>query len=215
VRRRGRFVTFEGGEGAGKSTQAAALAEWLKSLGIEAVLTREPGGSRVAEALREMLLAGRVAPFGADAEAIFFAVARADHMETIVRPALAAGRWVICDRFFDSTWAYQGVGGASAELLKRLEAIAVGDDRPDLTVILDISPAAGEARLSARGASRDRFEREHPDVHAARRQAFLAIARREPQRCIVVDASAGTAEVSRAVRAAVIDRLGPVGQRPG
>jgi dTMP kinase len=210
VRRRGRFITFEGGEGAGKSTQAARLATWLGELGIAALLTREPGGSVRAEALRELLLSGRVAPFGVEAEAIVFAIARADHLAEKIRPALEAGTWVICDRFADSTWAYQGSAGASPQLLARLDEIAVGGDRPDLTIVLDVLPAIGLARLRARSSAHDRFEQDAADLQTARRQAFLEIARREPERCVVIDATLDPAVVGRLVRAAVVERLGPI-----
>ena len=208
---RGRFITLEGGEGAGKSTQAALLANWLRGLGISVVLTREPGGSPRAEVLRELLLGGRIAPFGADAEALFFAAARADHVAETIRPALAAAKWVISDRFMDSTRAYQGSAGVSEETLARLEEIAVGADRPDLTLILDLPPEGGVARIQARGGDLDRFEADAMAEHAARRRAFLDIARREPERCVVVDAGAAEAEIAAAIRAAVVERLDPAG----
>jgi dTMP kinase len=209
VTARGRFITLEGGEGAGKSTQAALLAEWLKGQGISVVVTREPGGSPAAEALRALLLGGRVAPFGAEAEALLFAVARADHVATTIRPALEAGRWVISDRFFDSTWAYQGAAGVLPERMAELDRIAVGGDRPDLTLILDLSTDAGLQRIGGREASLDRFEQDAQALHEARRQAFLDIAQREPDRCVVVEASGSEAAVAAAVRAAVAARLMP------
>lgn len=207
MRGRGRFITLEGGEGAGKSTQARHLANWLRGEGISVLVTREPGGSPRAEALRELLLAGRVAPFGAEAEAIVFAVARSDHLAETIRPALAAGTWVISDRFMDSTRAYQGAAGVPEAFLDRLEAIAVGSDRPDLTVVLDLPPELGERRLAARRRPADRFEADGPVLQEARRKAFLDIAAREPQRCVVIDASAEEREVAAAIRAAVVERL--------
>jgi dTMP kinase len=208
VRRRGRFITLEGGEGAGKSTQAKLLAEWLAGQQLHILLTREPGGSRRAEALREILLAGVVAPFGAEAEALVFAIARADHLAETIRPALEAGRWVICDRFSDSTWAYQGTAGASARTLAQLDEIAVGADRPDLTLILDLPAELGLERMRGRIGGPDRFERDGAEQHEGRRRAFLAIAAREPERCVIVDASVDEAQVAEAVRAAVTQRLG-------
>jgi dTMP kinase len=215
VRRRGRFITLEGGEGAGKSTQAARLADWLKAQGISVLLTREPGGSRRAEALRELLLSGAVAPFGAEAEALIFAIARAEHLVETVRPALGAGAWVISDRFLDSTWAYQGSAGAAPEVLKHLDAIAVGESRPDLTLILDLPPELGLARIRNRNSVPDRFETDALRAHKARRQAYLEIAAREPRRCVVIDASVGDVEATEAIRAAVAERLGPLGVERG
>jgi dTMP kinase len=209
VKARGRFITLEGGEGAGKSTHTARLAEWLRGQGISVVTTREPGGSPRAEVLRELLLGGHVAPFGAEAEALVFAIARADHLAETIRPALRAGSWVICDRFFDSTWAYQGAAGVPPERLAELDRIAVGDERPDLTLILDVTAEAGLKRIGKRSAGPDRFERDAQALHRARREVFLAIAKREPQRCVVVDASASKTEVAEAIRAAVAGRLNP------
>jgi dTMP kinase len=206
---RGRFITLEGGEGAGKSTQMRHLAEWLRGQGIDVVTTREPGGSPKAETLRELLLGGRVAPFGAEAEALVFAIARADHVAELIRPALEAGRWVISDRFFDSTRAYQGASGVSEARLTELETIAVGDDRPDLTLILDLPVEEGMRRVGGRVGETDRFERDDHAMHEARRAAYLAIAGREPERCAVIDACAGEAAVAEAIRAVVAERLKP------
>lgn len=205
--RRGRFITLEGGEGAGKSTQVTRLSDWLCGRGIATLTTREPGGSPAAEAMRGLLLSGKVEPFGADAEALFFAVARADHMDVTVRPALAEGWWVLCDRFMDSTLAYQGAAGVTRERLDRLNALAIGTDRPDLTIVLDLPPEIGLARSRSRGRPDDRFERDRLPVHEARRRAFLDIAAAEPGRCAVVDASGPEAEVAAAIRAIVAERL--------
>jgi dTMP kinase len=215
VTARGRFITLEGGEGAGKSTQAARLAEWLKGQGIDIVTTREPGGSERAEVLRGFLLEGLVAPFGAEAEAVFFAVARADHMRQTILPALDAGRWVISDRFLDSTWAYQGTEGVPPERLAELDRIAVGGNRPDVTLILDVPAAAGLGRIGGRVGAPDRFERDVEALHDRRRAAYLKIARREPARCVVIDATRGEAEVADAIRAAVAERLQPSAARAG
>ncbi len=205
---RGRFITLEGGEGAGKSTQSGLLADWLAEQGIEAVQTREPGGSPQAEVLRELLLSGEIAPFGPDAEALFFAVARADHMKETIRPALQGGAWVVCDRFIDSTRAYQGASGVDPQELNRLEDIAVGKDRPDLTVILDLPAVVGLFRAQSRSGPVDRFEADDIAIHETRRQIFLDIARIEAERCVVVDASQSPDQVAGAVQDAVRARLG-------
>lgn len=209
VSRRGRFITLEGGEGAGKSTQAKILQEWLRGPGVDVILTREPGGTRRAEALRELLLLGRVAPFGAEAEALFFAVARAEHLAELIRPAILAGTWVISDRFIDSTRAYQGTSGVARDVLDRLERLSVGEDRPDLTLMLDLPAALGLQRMRERDGSPDRFEDDELRVHEARRQVFLDIAAREPLRCVVIDATADEAKVAEAIRVAVSERLKP------
>lgn len=204
---RGRFITFEGGEGVGKSTQARLLSAWLAEHGHRTILTREPGGSPRAEALREMLLGGLVAPFGAEAEALVFAIARADHVRHTIRPALAEGAWVISDRFADSTWAYQGAAGVDRAILARLDEIAVGADRPDLTLVLDQPVEIGLQRIATRAIREDRFESDPVAVQRARRDAFLRIAAAEPDRCVVVDATGTQTEVARAVRQAVAERL--------
>ncbi len=185
---RGCFITLEGGECAGKSTQIARIANWLRDRGVAVVTTREPGGSPAAEVLRTLLLEGRARRFGPRAEALLFAIARADHMETRIRPALNAGKWVVCDRFMDSTRVYQGADGVSESDLHRLDEIAVGTDRPDLTLILDLPVADMETRMAGRNTGRDRFEADDRDRHADRRRRFLAIAAAEPDRCAVVDA---------------------------
>ncbi len=208
MRLRGRFITLEGGEGTGKSTQARGLADRLRGAGHDVVLTREPGGSPAAEAIRALLLEGTVAPFGPTAEALLFAVARADHVAKTIRPALEAGRWVVSDRFFDSTRAYQGADGVPGGEIDRLERIAVGEDRPDLTLILDLPAELGLRRAQARGVAVDRYEADVLAVHEARRMAFLAIAAAEPKRCVVVAASGDEEAVAAAIGAAVDARLG-------
>ncbi len=205
---RGRFITLEGGEGAGKSTQSNLLADWLAEQGVNAVQTREPGGSPRAEVLREMLLTGLVEPFGAEAEALIFAVARTDHMNQTIRPALQDGAWVICDRFIDSTRAYQGADGVDPDEINRLEDLAVGTDRPDLTVILDLPAVVGLTRAQSRSGSVDRFEADDIAIQEARRQRFLDIAQVEAERCVVIDASQTPDEVAKAVQDAVMARLG-------
>jgi dTMP kinase len=209
---RGRFITFEGGEGTGKSTQAAALAERLTSLGIGVTVTREPGGSTGAEAIRHVLLSGAAKPFGPHAEAILFAAARADHVRETIRPALERGSWVICDRFADSTRIYQGIlGNVDPRLIARLEKVTIGDLKPDLTIILDLPTEKGLARAARRrgDAVPDRFETEALDFHVKLREAYLELAEREPGRCVVINADAVRAKVANAVWAVVNARLHP------
>ena len=209
MKERGRFITLEGGEGAGKSGHAAKLAEWLKGEGVDVLVTREPGGSPRAEALREMLLSGRFAARGPETEALVFALARADHLATKIRPALGAGTWVVCDRFMDSTRAYQGSAGVGSDLLDLIDSIVVGEDRPDLTLILDVPAALGLERARKKKPEPDRFESDGLALHEARRQAFLDIAAREPKRCFVIDATRDKPAVAEAIRNAVAERLRP------
>ncbi|MDK9696009.1 MAG: dTMP kinase [Siculibacillus sp.] len=208
---RGRFVTFEGGEGAGKSSRVAELADRLRRRGFEVVVTREPGGSPGAEAVRRVLLSGAAEAFGPLAEAILFAAARADHVDQTIRPALMRGAWVISDRFHDSTRVYQGAtGDVPADRVAALEEIAVDDVRPDLTILLDVPVEIGLARAAARrgDAVADRFEKEEEKIHERRRRAFLALARGEPKRFVVVDAAQDPATVADAVWYGVCSRLG-------
>jgi len=208
---RGRFITFEGADGAGKSVQAARLAKRLETLGVEVVETREPGGSPQAEALRDLLLSGGASDFGPTGEALLFAAARIDHIDKTIGPALARGAWVISDRFADSTRAYQGAAGnVDRELIATLERVVVGDCKPDLTIVLDAPIEVARARAEARRKDRvaDRFEQEGAAFQRALREAFLKIAREEPGRCAVVDASRNEAEVSEAVWRIVSERLG-------
>lgn len=188
----GCFVTFEGGEGAGKTTQIARLAERLGEAGHTVTVTREPGGSPGAERIRSLLLDRAQNSFSAGAEALLFAAARRDHVDQTVRPALAAGHVVLCDRFFDSTAAYQGaVGAVRRKTIAALRTIASDGLEPALTVVLDLDPAIGLGRAlerRARGAAPDRFEAETIDFHQRIRAAFLSIAAAEPERCVVVDA---------------------------
>jgi dTMP kinase len=209
---RGRFITFEGGEGVGKSTQLARLAEHLRSHGIEAVATREPGGTQKAELLRGLLLSGRLATLGPLAEAALFASARIDHVDRLIAPALKRGAWVLCDRFADSTRAYQGArGGADLTAIDLMEQAAIGDVRPDLTIILDLPPGEGLARATlrrqAKGQRADRFEAEDIPFHEELRQAFLDIAEQEPERCCVVNGAMPAEEVARAIRQLVHARF--------
>jgi dTMP kinase len=208
---RGRFITFEGGEGVGKSTQLARLAEHLRECGFEVVTTREPGGTDKAEKLRDFLLSGGAAPLGPLAEAALFSSARADHVEKLIAPALKRGAWVLCDRFADSTSAYQGArGGVDAKTLGLLERAAVGETRPDLTIVLDLPAQEGLARAAARrdgGEKVDRFESEDAAFHTELREAFLDIAESEPERCCVIDAARSVDDIASAVRAVVHDRF--------
>jgi dTMP kinase len=224
----GRFITFEGGEGAGKSTQARLLWRRLTRARIKAELTREPGGTPFAEALRSILLDSNLAQRSDLAELVLFYAARADHLEALIRPALQAGRWVICDRFSDSTRAYQGrLGRRISRAIKRLESVVVGQTTPDLTIVLDVDPEVGLRRAirrkyePKRGQSAlfepdqlafdfapDRFEALDIEFHRNVRAAFLDIARSDPKRCVVIDSSAGIREVEHRVRQAVHDRFG-------
>ncbi len=209
---RGKFITFEGGEGTGKSTQAAMLALRLESLGLGVHLTREPGGSPGAEIIRHVLLSGAAKPFGPEAEAMLFAAARDDHVQCTILPALAAGKWVVCDRFADSTRIYQGVvGKVDQRFIKALERVSIGDLTPDLTFVLDLPVALALDRAARRrGALKpDRFEVEKTEFHENLRQAYLALAAAEPQRCVIIDASATKDEVAKRVWTTVNSRLDP------
>ena len=209
----GRFITFEGGEGAGKSTQIRRLGERLAGLGQDVLVTREPGGSPRAEALRRHLLAGDARRLGALAEALLFSSARRDHLDAMIRPALARGAIVLCDRFLDSTTAYQGVLGEVPDaIIAALHRVVVGNTLPDLTLIFDVHPEIGLARAGERRVARreeaDRFEAEDPAFHARLREAFRAIAAREPGRCVLIDGGADADVVEGQVWSAV-ERLGP------
>lgn len=212
---RGFFITFEGGEGAGKSTQIRLLADSLRADGRAVVVTREPGGSPGAEAIRHVLLSGAAEPFGASMEAILFAAARLDHVEQVIRPALARGAVVLCDRFVDSSRVYQGVtGGLDRTFMAALEQVTVKDAMPDLTIILDIDPEEGLRRAAARRgeAGADRFEKETLQIHRRRRKAFLDIAKKEPGRCVVVDATGSPEDVARVIARAVAKAMPAGGQ---
>lgn len=202
----GRFVTFEGGEGAGKSTQIARLADVLEQAGQAVVQTREPGGSPSAEAVRTLLL-GHAQEWQPLGETLLHFAARAEHLAQTVRPALAAGKWVLCDRFTDSTRAYQGFGqGVEMETIAALERMVVGDTRPDLTLILDVPAETGLARANGRGAA-DRYEGMDLAFHERLRQGFLAIAEGEPERCAVIDADRDLDAVAQTVLDTVRRRL--------
>lgn len=206
---RGRFITVEGGEGAGKSTQVRLLIAVLENAGIAAVATREPGGSPGAEAIRRLLLEGEGERWDATAEVLLLVVARRDHVIRLIEPALARGAWVVCDRFGDSTLAYQGYGrGVAKADIAALHHFALGDFAPDLTLVLDLPVEIGLARATARHGMADRFERLDRAFHERLRQGFREIAEGYPGRCALIDAAAERQEVHRAIVAAVAARLG-------
>ena len=209
----GKFITFEGGEGAGKSTHIKLLQKKLTAEGASVLVTREPGGSPRAEAIRELLLSGKVKPLGPTAEALLFYVARDSHLELTIRPALRDGRIVLSDRFSDSTRAYQGAGGSvSISMLDALEHTIVGPTRPNLTFILDVPPEIGLERARERaqksGASADRFETMDLSFHKDLRKAFLEIAEAEPDRCVVIDATQPEEAAANQIWEVVIARFG-------
>jgi dTMP kinase len=207
---RGRFITFEGGEGSGKSTQIKKLAERLEAGKLRAIITREPGGSPGAEVIRHLLLSGMGKLLGPDAETLLFAAARDDHVRTVIQPALNQGTWVLCDRFSDSTRVYQGrVGNVAPGLLNAMERVTIGDLKPDLTIILDVPVEIGLKRAAARrgNAAPDRFESEDIKFHQKLRDAYREIAAAEPQRCVLIDASADPNAVAANVWTALRDRF--------
>jgi len=206
----GRLITFEGGEGAGKSTQVSILVERLRNAGRHAIATREPGGSPAAEDIRETLLSGKVKQFGPFAEALLFSIARADHIDTVISDSLARGQWVVCDRFLDSTRAYQGAtGGVPAPVISALERLTLHGVMPNLTIVLDIPVEEGLARMARRRGAPDRFESQDIAQHERIRKAFLDIAEQEPGRCVVIDARKPEALVAEDVWEAVAERLSP------
>jgi dTMP kinase len=207
---RGRFVTFEGGEGSGKSTQIKTLAARLDAAKLRAIVTREPGGSPGAEIIRHLVLSGMGKLLGAEAETLLFAAARDDHVHSVIEPALSQGTWVLCDRFSDSTRVYQGrVGKVAPAVLNAMERVTIGDLKPDVTIILDVPVEVGMARAAARrgtGAP-DRFEAEDVKFHQQLRDGYRQIAADEPQRCVLIDATADPSTVAANVWAAIRDRL--------
>ena len=205
-----RFITFEGGEGAGKSTQIQLLAAAFKSAGIEAVTTREPGGSKGAEAIRALVVNSDAQAWDAVTESLLFMTARYDHVETLIQPALDRGEWVLCDRFFDSTLVYQGLGkGVGVEWLERLYALLFGPLVPEFTLLLDLDPAQGLARAAARGnAAESRFEKLGLEYHQRLREGFLALAMAEPRRIRVIDAAEDVASIHAEIIAAINERFG-------
>jgi dTMP kinase len=205
----GLFITFEGGEGAGKSTQIARLAEHLRASGDDVLVTREPGGSPGAEAVRHVILSGAAEPFGPAMEALLFAAARNDHVEQVMRRALKSGRMVLCDRYIDSSRVYQGVtGDLDPDLMRAIEQMAINGLMPDLTIILDLPAEVGLQRANARrgAGTADRSEKETIDLHHKRRDAYLAIVSEEPERRKVVAADRPAGEIARQI-AALVDEL--------
>jgi len=206
---KGRFITLEGGEGAGKSTQIARLKTWLEGRGRKVVATREPGGSPGAEMVRKLLVEGPVERWDGVTEALLHFAARRDHLRSTVWPALEQGAWVISDRFADSTTAYQGYGhGLDRAMLERLYGVAVGDFRPDLTLILDVPIDTGLARAAARRGTETRYENLPVEFHQRVKAGFLEIARRAPARCVVIDAAQDIDTIAGGIARAVGERLG-------
>lgn len=208
--KRGRFITFEGGEGSGKSTQIRRLADSLAQKGVRAVVTREPGGSPGAEIVRHLVLSGVGKVLGASGEALLFAAARDDHVHNVITPALKQGQWVLCDRFTDSTRVYQGrLGAADLGLIRALERVTIGELMPDLTIILDVPAEEGLARAAKRrGADApDRFEAEDIGFHRRLRDAYRQVAADEPERCVLIDAGMDIESVAKRVWSVVGSRF--------
>ena len=207
---RGKFISFEGGEGSGKSTQIKKLAERLAAAKLRAIVTREPGGSTGAEIIRHLVLSGMGKLLGPDAETLLFAAARDDHVRTVIQPALTQGTWVLCDRFSDSTRAYQGrLGQVLPGVLNAMQRVTIGDLKPDLTIILDIPVEVGLQRAAARRGKDvpDRFEAEDTSFHQDLRDAYQQIAAEDPQRCVLIDANADADTVAARVWTTLRDHL--------
>lgn len=201
---RGRFITFEGGEGAGKSTQVRRLVEDLRARGIKVVQTREPGGSTGAEAIRALVVSGAADRWSARTEALLMFASRSDHLEKTIRPALESGSWVVCDRFADSSRAYQGAGGgAEPDFIEALDRAVVGEDQPDLTLIFDLPVEVGLERALARGQADTRFESKGLAFHQRLREGFGEIAQHYPDRCRIINATGSPDDVYDRVRAVV------------
>jgi dTMP kinase len=196
----GRFITLEGGEGTGKSTQARRLAAALEAKGIACVVTREPGGSPGAEGIRELLVHGEPGRWDVLTELLLLFAARTDHVARTIKPALAAGKWVICDRFTDSTYAYQGVArGLDRETIRRVESVAIGDFKPDLTLVLDLPVEVGLQRAKARASDETRFEKFNTDFHEKLRVAFRKIAVQNGDRCVLIEAKGSEDDVAELI----------------
>jgi dTMP kinase len=207
----GRFITVEGGEGTGKSIQVRMLADSLRGLGLAVVVTREPGGTPAAEDIRALLVEGSVRRWSPVSETLLHYAARREHLDRTILPALAAGQWVVCDRFADSTMAYQGYGlRLGPDFVAGLHRLVVGELRPDLTLVLDLPVEEGLARAGARAGGEDRYERMDLGFHQRVREGFLDIARDDPQRCVVVDAKESPEAVATQLLAQVRARLGPL-----
>jgi dTMP kinase len=207
---RGKFITFEGGEGSGKSTHIKLLAQRLEAAKLRAIVTREPGGSPGAEIIRHLVLSGMGKLLGPEAETLLFAAARDDHVRTVIEPALTQGTWVLCDRFSDSTRVYQGrLGNVPSGVLNAMQRVTIGDLKPDLTIILDVPVEIGLKRAAARrgNGAPDRFEAEDIQFHQDLRDAFRQIAAEDPQRCVLIDATASQDVVAAQVWTALRDHL--------
>ena len=206
---RGRFITLEGGEGAGKSTQIALLKAALEAKGIRVLTTREPGGSEGGEEIRNLLVNGETHRWEPLTEALLNYAARHEHLQKLILPALNDGTWVLCDRFADSTMAYQGYGHTmNREVIRRLHRLVVEDISPDLTLMFDLPVEQGLARAGSRGEGEDRYERMGSAFHERLRAGFLEIAKKNPMRCSVIDATGDVGAVAMAVTAEVAQRLG-------
>jgi dTMP kinase len=207
---RGKFISFEGGEGSGKSTQIKLLADRLAAAKLRAIVTREPGGSPGAEIIRHLVLSGMGKLLGPDAETLLFAAARDDHVHTVIQPALSQGTWVLCDRFSDSTRAYQGrLGNVAPGVLNAMQRVTIGDLKPDLTIILDVPVEVGLTRAAARrgAGAPDRFEAENIKFHQDLRDAYRQIAAEDPDRCVLIDATASPDAVAAQVWTTLRDHL--------
>ena len=207
---RGKFISFEGGEGSGKSTQIKLLAERLAAAKLRAIVTREPGGSPGAEIIRHLVLSGMGKLLGPDAETLLFAAARDDHVRTVIQPALSQGTWVLCDRFSDSTRAYQGrLGNVAPGVLNAMQRVTIGNLKPDLTIILDLPVEIGLKRAAVRrgAGAPDRFESEDIKFHQDLRDAYRQIAVEDPDRCVVIDATPSPDVVAAQVWTALRDHL--------
>lgn len=205
---RGRFITFEGGEGAGKTTQARLLVERLRARGLDVIQTREPGGSPGAEEIRNIAVSGEADRWSPRTETLLMYAARSDHLERTIRPALEAGRWVVCDRFADSSRVYQGAGGGAPEsLIEALDAAVVDGDQPELTLVFDLPVEVGLERAFGRGLFETRFESKGMAFHQKLREGFLQVAARHPERCVVIDATGEVEEVSERLWRVVEARL--------
>jgi dTMP kinase len=207
---RGRFISFEGGEGSGKSTQIKKLAERLEAAKVRTLITREPGGSPGAEIMRHLVLSGMGKLLGPDAETLLFAAARDDHVRTVIQPALGQGTWVLCDRFSDSTLVYQGrLGRVAPALLNAMQRVTIGDLKPDLTIILDVPVEVGLKRAAARrgSAAPDRFESEDIQFHRELREGYREIAAADPGRCVLIDATGDANAVASNIWTIVRERF--------
>lgn len=214
---RGRFITLEGGEGTGKSTQIRHLIERLQAFGLQAIKTREPGGSEGAERIRSLILAAGQSRYSALTETLLFFAARNDHLEHVIRPKLLEGAWVICDRFSDSTRVYQGcMGTIGQKTLDSLESLVIAETTPDLTLILDLPAEIGLERAVARrgDSAADGFEAENIEFHQGLRQCYLDLAQRYPDRCIVIDALGSEADVATRIWAVLSDRFSDLMRDP-